>query len=153
LSLGCVMFNFRMQTVLDVRKTLENKIITEFAEHQKELQHETESLQKIHQQKNELIDSLRNIKDKKVSVSEIVLRSAHVKKYQEEEAVQKESLRNLKIKVDEKRNELLVATRKKKAMEICRAKHFEKYQAGERILERTVIDELVIAEHNRRRQE
>jgi len=147
------MFNFRMQTVLDVRKTLEDKIITEFSEHQKELQRETVSLHTIQQQKNELIDSIRNITDKKVSVSEIVLRSDHVKKYQEEEAVQKESLRNLKIKVDEKRDELLVATRGKKAMEICKTRHFEKYQAEGRILERTVIDELVIAEHNRRRQE
>ena len=147
------MFNFRMQTVLDVRKTLEGKIISEFSEHQKELQHETEGLQIIQQQKAEQIDSLRGIKDKKVSVSEIVIRSARIKKCQGEEAIQKETVQNLRKKVDKKRDELLEATKKKKAMEICKTKHFEKYQTEERILERTAIDELVIAGHNRRKQE
>jgi flagellar export protein FliJ len=147
------MFNFRMQTVLDVRKTLEDKIISEFSEQQKELQHEMESLRIIQQQKAEQIDSLRNIKDKKVPVSEIVMRSACIKKCQGEEATQKETVRNVTKKVDKKRAELLEATKKKKAMEICKAKHFEKYQAEERILERTTTDELVIAEHNRRKRE
>ena len=147
------MFNFRMQTVLDVRKTLEDKIISEFSEQQKELQHETESLQIIQQQKAEQIDSLRNIKDKKVPVSEIVMRSARIKKCQGEEATQKETVQNVKKKVDKKRVELLEATKKKKAMEICKTKHLEKYQAEERILERKAIDELVISGHNRRKQE
>jgi flagellar FliJ protein len=111
------MFNFRMQTVLDVRKTLEDKIISEFSEHQKELQHEKECLQRIQQQKTELIDSLRSIKDKKVLVSEIALRSAHIKKCQEGETLQKEMVQNLKKKVDNKRDELLEATKKKKAMD------------------------------------
>jgi len=147
------MFHFRMQTVLDVRKTLEDKIISEFSEHQKQLQHETDSLHAIQQQKTEMIDSLRSIKDKKVSVSEIVMRTALIKKCQEEEAVQTETVRNLKIQADKKRDELLEAATKKKAMEICKTRHFEKYQAEERILERTAIDELVITEHNRRKQE
>jgi len=55
--------------------------------------------------------------------------------------------------VDEKRDELLEATKKKKAMEICKTRHFERYQSDERILERTAIDALVIAGHNRRKQE
>lgn len=147
------MFNFRMQTVLDVRKTLEDKIISEFSEQQKTLQQETENLQTIQQQKAEMIDSLRDIKDKKVSVAEIVIRSALIKKCQEEVAVRKETVRNLKIKADKKRDELLEAAMKKKAMEICKTRHFEKYQAEERTLERTAIDELVISEHNRRKQE
>ncbi|MFH1081200.1 MAG: flagellar export protein FliJ [Pseudomonadota bacterium] len=147
------MFNFRMQTVLDVRKTLEDKIISEFSGHQKELQHETESLRIIQQQKAALIDSLRNIKDKKVPVSEIVMKSAHINTCQEEETIQTDTVRTLKKKLDKKRDELLEATKKKKAMEICKTQHFEKYQAEERILERMAIDELVIAEYNRRKQE
>jgi flagellar biosynthesis chaperone FliJ len=62
-------------------------------------------------------------------------------------------VRNLEKIVDKKRDELLEATKKKKAMEICKTRHLEKYQAEERILERMAIDEKVIAEHNRRKQE
>ena len=146
------MFNFRMQTVLDVRKTLEDKIISEFSKHKKELQQETENLRIIQQQKEELIDSLRMIQDKKVHVSEIVMRSASIKRRRKEEEIQQEAVRNVTKKVDEKRDELLEATKKKKAMEICKTKHFEKYQSAERILERAAIDEWVIAGHNRRKQ-
>jgi flagellar FliJ protein len=153
LSSWCGMFNFRMQTVLDVRKTIEDKIKTEFSNHNKELQQEEENLRIIQQQKDELIDSLRNIQGKKVHVSEIAMRSAGIKRRRNEEELQKEAVRNVTKKVDNKRDELLEATKNKKAMEICKTKHFEKYQSDERILERTAIDELVIAEHNRRKQE
>ena len=147
------MFNFRMQTVLDVRKTVEDKIVSEFSKHKKELQQEEENLQIIQQQKEELIDSLRKIQDKKVPVSEIAMSSASIKRRQQEEELQKEAVRNVTKKVDEKRDELLEATKKKKAMEICKTRHFERYQSDERILERTAIDALVIAGHNRRKQE
>lgn len=146
------MFHFKMQTVLDVRKTLEDKVCSEFSEYQKDLRHETECLQRIQHQKSELIDSLRNIKDKTVPVSEIHIRSARINQYHLEEAVQQETVQNLKAKVDKKREELLEASKNKKAMEICKTKHFEKFQAGQRVFERTEMDELVIAEQNRRKQ-
>lgn len=146
------MFNFRMQTVLDVRKTIEDKIISEFSKHKKELQQETENLRIIQQQKEELIDSLRMIQDKKVHVSDIAMRSASIQRRRKEEELQQEAVRNVTKKVDEKRDELLEATKKKKAMEICKTKHFERYQSAEKILERAAIDEWVITGHNRRKQ-
>jgi flagellar FliJ protein len=147
------MFNFRMQTILDVRKTLEEKIIFEFSERQKELQQETETLQLLQQQKAELIDALRNIQDQKIPVIEIAMQSAMIKRHRKEEELQKEAVRNVTNRVDKKRDELLEASKKKKAMEIYKTRHLEKYQAEERILERTTIDELVVTGHNRRTEE
>jgi flagellar export protein FliJ len=147
------MFNFRMQTILDVRKTLEEKIIFEFSERQKELRQETETLQLLQQQKAELIDTLRNIQDQKVPIIEIAMQSAMIKRRRKEEELQKETVRNVTNRVDKKRDELLEARKKKKAMEIYKTRHFEKYQAEERIHERTTIDELVVTGHNRRAEE
>ncbi|TSA47807.1 MAG: hypothetical protein D4R56_01540, partial [Deltaproteobacteria bacterium] len=55
------MFKFKLQTILDVRKTLEDKTLQEFTEQQKELQRENEKLQSIQRQKMTLIDELRNV--------------------------------------------------------------------------------------------
>jgi flagellar export protein FliJ len=142
-----------MQTILDVRKTLEEKIIFEFSERQKELQQETETLQLLQQQKAELIDTLRNIQDQKVPVIEIAMQSAMIKRRRKEEELQKEAVRNVTNRVDKKRDELLEARKKKKTMEIYKTRHFEKYQAEERMHERTTIDELVVTGHNRRAEE
>jgi flagellar FliJ protein len=147
------MFNFRMQTVLDVRKTLEEKIISEFSEKQRELQQETETLQLLQQQKAGLIDSLKGIQDQRVPVAEIAMQSSGIRRCQQQETQQQETVRDCAMKVDKKRDELLEATKKKKAMEICKTRHFERYQAEKRTLERTTIDELVIAGHNRRKEE
>ena len=46
------MFNFKLQTILDVRKTLEDKVLQEFSEQQKELQRENEHLKSIQQAKD-----------------------------------------------------------------------------------------------------
>ncbi len=147
------MFNFRMQSILDVRKTFEEKIISEFSEQQRELQQETKTLQLLQQQQAESIDALRNIQDQRVPVSEIAMQSAMIKRRRNEEELQKEAVQSVTIRMDKKRNELLEAGKKKKAMEIYKTRHFEKYQAEERLLERTTIDELAVTGHNRRKEE
>ena len=151
--LWCGMFNFKMQTILDVRKTVEDKVISEFSVQQKELQKEKDNLQVIQQQKDELIDSLRNMQDKKVNVSDITVRSSSIKRYQKDEALQKEKIQDVIKKVDQKRDELMEATKKKKVMEICKTKQYDQYQSDARMLERKAVDEMVILRHNRRKQE
>jgi flagellar protein FliJ len=153
LILWCGMFNFKMQTILDVRKTVEDKVISEFSEQQKQLQKEKDNLQVIQQQKDELIDSLRNMQDKKVNVSDITVRSSSIKRYQKDEALQKEKIQDVIKKVDQKRDELMEATKKKKVMEICKTKQHDQYQSDARMLERKAVDEMVILRHNRRKQE
>jgi flagellar FliJ protein len=147
------MFQFKMQTVLDVRKTLEEKATSELSTQKKELQQETENLQTLQQQKEELIDSLRNMQNKKVKVSEIMQRSAGIDICRQEESLQHEKVQTITEKVDRKREEVLEASKKKKVMEICKTRHFDQYQSEQRAHERTAIDEIVIAAHNRNTQE
>ena len=149
----CDMFNFRLQTVLNVRKTMEDKVLSEFSEQQKELQKEKEAFQSIQHQKKELIDDLRGIKGKTVNVSEITMKSESIKRCQKSEAIQRERIREAKIRVNKKREELLEATKKRKAMEILKTKQFERYKSDADLLERTAADEMVIVRHNRRDRE
>jgi len=147
------MFNFRLQTILDVRKTMEEKALSEFSEQKKEFQKEKEILQSIQHQKKELIDALREIQGKTVNVSEINMNSESIKKYQKNEAVQKERVLEAKEKVNIKREELLEVTKKRKAMEILKTKQFERYKYDADIIERTAVDEMAIVRHSRREQE
>jgi flagellar FliJ protein len=147
------MFNFKLQTILDVRKTLEDKAVSEFSEQRRALQKEKEAFNSIRLQKKELIDTLREIQGKKVNIVEITINSESIKRYQQDESVQKERVKEAKVKVNIKREELFEATKKRKAMEVLKTRQFEEYQFGVNLLERTAIDEMSIVRHNRRKQE
>ncbi|MBN1380278.1 MAG: flagellar export protein FliJ [Deltaproteobacteria bacterium] len=139
-----------MQTILDVKKTFEDKALTEFSEQQKEFEHEKETLKKIKEQKIKLINSFRELKGQSTNIYEIILRSSNIKQCQKNEALQKERVQSAGVKVDQKREALLEATQKRKMMEILKSKAFEKFKANEIRLERTAIDEMAIVRHNRR---
>lgn len=144
------MFNFRLQTVLNVRKTFEDKVLTEFSEQQKELEREKVALKKIVEHKHRLINTFREMQGKSVNIYEIVLRSSNIKQCQKNEVLQKERVQDAGQKVDKKREELLEATQKRKIMENLKSKEFEKYKSNEMLLERIAIDEMAIVRHNRK---
>jgi flagellar export protein FliJ len=147
------MFNFKLQSVLNVRITQEDKLLQEFSEKQKELCKEHEHLKSIQQDKMMLVDELRNVQGKTVNVTEIAMNTDGIKRYQKFEALQKEQVREATKKVEEKRTALFEAIKKRKTLENLKSKHFELHQSEANLLERTAIDEMAIVRHNRREQE
>ena len=147
------MFNFKLQSVLNVRITQEDKLLQEFSEKQKELREEHEHLKSIQQEKMLLIDELRNVQGKTVNVAEITMNTDGITRYQKYEALQKEQVREATKKVEEKRAALFEAIKKRKTLEKLKSKHVELHQSEANLLERTAIDEMVIVRHNRREQE
>lgn len=144
------MFNFRLQTVLDVRKTFEEKALAEFSEQQKEFLKEKDALKTIEQQKIKLIDAIRKIQGKSVNIYEIILKSSSIKQCHKKEAIQKQRVYEASQKVDKKREELIETSKKRKIMEILKTKQFEKYKTDLGMIERAAIDEMAIVLHNRR---
>lgn len=147
------MFNFKLQSVLNVRITQEDRLLQEFSEKQKELRKEHEHLKSIQQEKMLLVDELRNVQGKTVNVSEITMNTDGIKRYQKFEALQKEQVREATKKVEEKRDALFEAIKKRKSLENLKSKHFELHQSEANLLERTAIDEMAIVRHNRRERE
>jgi flagellar FliJ protein len=147
------MFRFKLQTILDVRKTMEDKVLSELSQVRRELQKEKEVFESIRLKKKELINTFRDLKGKNVVIGDIAMHSENIKRCQKEEFVQKERVREAKLKVNIKKEELLEATKKRKAMEILKTKQFEEYQSELNILERSAIDEMAIVRHNRRLEE
>lgn len=146
------MFNFRLQTILDVRKTLEDKVLFEFSEQQKSLLREEHALQAIRQQITFLVDTLRDLKGKAVNVSEITMTVAQIKQCLQDEEVQKERVKRAEVQLERKREALLEAMQKRKAMEVIKDKHLEEYQARMNQIEQRVNDEMTIVRHQRREE-
>jgi flagellar FliJ protein len=147
------MFNFKLQTILDVRKTLEDKGLQEFSQQQRELQKENERLQSIQLQKTALIDELRNVQGKTVNISEITMNAEYTKQCMKSEALQKEQVEEAEKMVEIKRETLLEAMKKRKSMEILKTKRYNQHRSDLNLIERTAIDEMAIVRHNRKKQE
>ena len=147
------MFHFKWQTILDVRKTLEDKVLQEFAQQQKELQREKEQLQSIQRQKTALIDELRNVQGKTVNVTEITMNTEYIRQCLKSEAFQQEQVEEAKRMTELKKEALFEAIKKRKSMEILKTRHYNQHQSEVNLLERNAIDEMVIVRHNRKKEE
>lgn len=146
------MFNFKLQTILNVRKTFEDEILYEFSEQQKEVLKEEANLLSIKEKIEELIDVLRNIQGKTVSVSDISMNTAGIKYFRVQEDLQKQRVVEAITLMNLKKDALLEAMKKRKALEIIRTKHYEKYKFDADLLERTSNDEMSIVRHIRREE-
>jgi flagellar protein FliJ len=147
------MFNFELQTILDVRKTMEDKVLQEFSQQQRELQRENEQLQSIQQQKRELIDELRNVQGKTVNVTEITRNAEYIQGCLKSEEFQKEQVSKALKLADIKKEALFDAIKKRKSMEILKTKKFNQHQSALNLLEQSAIDEMALVRHNRNKEE
>jgi flagellar export protein FliJ len=147
------MFNFELQTILNVRKTLEDKVLQEFSQQQRELQRENELLQSIQQHKRSLIDELRNVQGKTVNVTEITTNAEYIQGYLKSEELQKEQVSKAIRMADIKKEALFDAIKKRKSMEILKTKQFNQHQSALNLLERKAIDEMALVRHNRKKEE
>jgi len=147
------MFKFKLQTILDVRKTMEEKVLYEFSEQQRDLEKEKEHLHSIQKQIAAIIDVLRNIQGKTVNIYEISMNTTGIKNYRVSEDIQKQRVQEATILLETKREALQEAMKKRKAMEIIKTKYYEKYLFDANLLERTANDEMTIVRHRRREEE
>lgn len=147
------MFHFELQTILDVRKTLEDKVLQEFSRQQRELQKENEQLQAIQRQKRALIDELRDVQGKTVNVTEITMNAEWMKGCLKSEEFQEEQVKRAAQMTNMKKEALFDAIKKRKSMEILKTKQFNQHQLDLNLAERTAMDEIALVRHNRKREE
>ena len=132
---------------------MEEKAIAQLSEQQRALQKEKEAFQAIRLQKQELIDALRQIQGRRVTVLEIMMNAADIQQCRESELMQQERLRDAKTKVDARRRELIEAVKQRKSMERLKTRHWEEYRSNADMLERAATDEMGIVRHSRRKEE
>jgi len=146
------MFNFKLQTILDVRKTFEDEILSDFTEQQKAVRKEEAHLLSIKDKISGLIDILRNIQGKTVSVFDISMNTAGIKNYRVQEDIQKQRVDEAIKILNIKKEALLEAIKKRKAIETLKTKHYEKYQSEVNLIEQAANDEMSIVRHIRKEE-
>jgi flagellar FliJ protein len=144
------MFVFQLQSVLDYRKNIEEKILNDFSEKKRELKEERLKLKNLVEERANLIEALRKMQGRQVHAEDIATLVSYVEQVREEEKKQKKVIAQLKEQLEAKRKELLEAVKKRKVMETLRERHLEEYEFDMRALEQKNSDEMSVLMYGRR---
>jgi len=142
------MFTFKLQAVLDCRKAIEEKVLLEFSEKKRWLVREKEALETLREEKMRLINDLKTMGN--TTIHDVLLYTSYIKQLQEKEKKQEALTSQISLELEDMRRELLEAMKKRKAMEILKARNVQAYQAEVMISERKELDETAVQRFGRR---
>jgi flagellar FliJ protein len=144
------MFNFRLQSVLEYRMNMEEKILNEFSETKRELDVERTRMKYLVKERINLITELRDMQDKPLPADDFANYISYLEKVRENEKKQKIVIHQVKEQLESKRKELIEAVKQRKIMEKLRKRHVEEYNDNLRNLEQKSSDEMSVLKFGRR---
>ncbi|MDY0187988.1 MAG: flagellar export protein FliJ [Syntrophus sp. (in: bacteria)] len=138
------MFKFPLQTVLEYRTILEERILIRFSEAVRRMEKEQNRLDVLVQKRADLVGTLKDLQESRTSVEKIAILFRGIEKLHEEEKGQREILSEASVDVEAKRQDLLESVKKRKMLETLREKNLEDYERSLADLDRKVMDEMGI---------
>jgi flagellar protein FliJ len=138
------MFVFGLQSVLDYRKNIEEKILSEFSEKKRQLETEELRLHNLVTERESLISELRKMQDRSLYADEIARYVNYVEQIRGNEEKQKKVIIDVQEQLEALRKELLEAVRREKVMEKLKERHAEEYEGAMRALEQKNSDEMSV---------
>ncbi len=145
------MFIFKLQSVLEYRINMEEKILNEFSEKKRELDMERTRMKFLVKQRATLIAELRTMQDKSLPADDFAIYISYVKQVRENEKKQKIVIHQVKEQLESKRKELVEAVKQRKIMEKLKQQHMEEYNNNLRNLEQKASDEMSVLKFGRGR--
>ncbi|OPL16143.1 MAG: hypothetical protein AVO38_08710 [delta proteobacterium ML8_D] len=136
------MFNFRLQSVLDYIKQLEDKVISEFSDIKRQFDYTKEILKKLKKEKSDLISRLSGMENIKCCTANVSAYFLYINYIKNKEKYHEEIISKITMKLEEKRSELLDVIKKRKVLELIREKKLEEYRINLISKERKELDEL-----------
>jgi len=143
------MFVFPLQTVLDYRKNIEEKILHEFSEKKRELELEELKLQYLIKEWSNLIGELRKMQNKSLHVDDIARYVSYVEQVKENEKKQNIIIVKVSEQLEAKRMELLDAVKKTKVILRLKERQTEEYEDAQRAFEQKNSDEMAVLKYGR----
>lgn len=144
------MFIFKLQSVLDYRRNIEEKILNEFSEKKRELDAEQQKLKQLIKERIDIIDELRKMQNKSLHADDIGNRVSYIEQLRKNELVQRKAISQVEAQLEAKRSELLDAVKKRKVMEKLKERHTEEYESNVRAYEQRDSDEMSVLKYGRR---
>ena len=141
-------FNFKLQSVLDLKVQMEDNKKNEFGSAVQKLEYEKKVLENIKHEKEKNIDVFGNELKNKAKVSTIRQINNYICLLGQKIEVQKENVNKASDIVDKKREELLEAVKERKIMDKLKEKEYCLFLKQELKEEQTIIDEIISFKHS-----
>ncbi|MFO7569293.1 MAG: flagellar export protein FliJ [Smithellaceae bacterium] len=144
------MFKFKLQSVLEYRQNVEEKILNDYSELRRRLETEKELLKKLIAEREGLTNELRQMKNTLLRAQDIASMVAYVEAIRKKQHEQENLIHEVKGLVEDKRKELVEAVKNRKVMENLKERQAEEYRKNTSDLEQKNSDEMAILKFGRR---
>ncbi|HOF04135.1 MAG TPA: flagellar export protein FliJ [Syntrophales bacterium] len=146
------MFTFKLQSVLDARKTKEEQVLAEFVEQTKALEKERQTLVAMDLEKERLLQRLREEKEKLLRPGDVELQLSYIKAWNRKIALQRNLILKLVQELEKKRRNLLDVMKDRKILENLKERHLKEYNLQQSSREQIAADETAVLRHERKEQ-
>ncbi len=143
-------FNFRLKKVLKHREILENLEKERLGRVKSELKRETELLKEMEDTRRRAREKLRERREEEINLPEALIYEAFLERMDEEVNLQAAKAAQLTQKVEETREDLLRASKRKKIVEKLKERKKAEYASEVRRFEQGISDEASINRFNRK---
>jgi len=143
------MFQFRLQPVLDYRKQIEDRVMSEFADIKRRLAEEVALLERMQHERAALLDHLLEMGKHRMRSADIAAYCAYIRHIKDKEAMQVQSIAAIESELSEKRTVLVDAVKNRKVIEIIKENKFQEHKLHMSAQERKELDELAILRSSR----
>jgi len=137
-------FRFNLQAVFEYRKSLEKTIQKELSVLKRVLLQERRKIRNLQKGKHSLLKELRERQKISLSASEILLYVRFIEQLSNDIDKQKRKIFEVEKKCDQRRDDLIEATKRRKVLEILKERGFEAYKHQMMKREQDFLDEVAI---------
>ena len=143
-------FRYRMQSILDIKKKLEEHAKNEFAAARAALNEEEDKLEQLKKRKEAYEDEGRALRENTLNIMDIIENKEALLRMDEFIADQQLNVKRAQDRMEEARLALQAAMQESKTQEKLREKAFEQFVKEENKRESKEIDELVSYTYGRK---
>lgn len=143
-------FKYRMQSILEVKKKLEEQAKNEFAAARAALNEEEEKLEQLSKRKEAYEEEGRALREDTLNIMDIIENKEALLRMEEFIAEQELNVKRAEDRLEEARLALQTAMQESKTQEKLREKAFEQFVKEENARESKEIDELVSYTYGRK---
>lgn len=143
-------FRYRMQSILEIKKKLEEQTKNEFAAARAALNEEEDKLEQLKKRKEAYEDEGRTLRENTLNIMDIIENKEALLRMDEFIADQQLNVKRAQDRMEEARLALQTAMQESKTQEKLREKAFEQFVKEENKRESKEIDELVSYTYGRK---
>lgn len=143
-------FKYRMQSILEVKKKLEEQAKNEFAAARAALNEEEDKLEQLKKRKEDYEDEGRALRESTLNIMDIIENKEALLRMDEFIADQQLNVKRAEERMEEARLALQTAMQESKTQEKLREKAFDQFMKEENARESKEIDELVSYTYGRK---